>query len=65
MIKKNFSDLHDDIIKRSNALANVKQRALNLIANSKALYLSALSKITQVEGKVNVTFKVQTSQCIA
>jgi len=49
VIKKNFTDLHNDILKRSNSLANVKQRALNLIASSQTLYLSALKKISDIE----------------
>ena len=51
VIEKNFTDLHNKITEKSNSLADVKQRALNLIASSKTLYLNALKKISDVEGK--------------
>ena len=63
MIKKNFTDLHNDILKRSNSLANVRQRVLRLIGNSRALYLNALKKISDVESRYFEVMLIETRYC--
>ena len=50
LIKKNFTDIHSEIVKKSDSVGNVKERVTKLISNSKNLYLTTLMKLDELTG---------------
>lgn len=53
LIDKNFTSIHNEVVKKSDTIDGVRARVEKLIADTKNLYLKALAKITEAEGTLS------------